>query len=903
MSDPDLGFGAKYQDLFSAATQPTMQARPPIVDVVSSAGPASVSPQPASTASGSSTASPPSATPESTKLRKRIRPKIALAPDQPPTARGNDRIRVYVACHECRARKIRCDGAKPVCFQCQKRPTESGACTYDAAPNRKGHDRRRKAQPQTAQTSAFNASKRRRTAAGDINPPPRPSSDESPSGSDSEERPSHSPTNERSTSGEPGDDYGEDAFNHELEDLWEYDPFAFDINNPELFQVPLPVLPSPPSSQQGEQGEDEDSIPSRPSVRFSRDTWWDALLTFYSSEHDAGVDLQTIALTSDQRNGAMRRVVSDLRALFQSAATWMSFIHLPRFFEQVLNPSRRVNMQPSLLYAALALGTLTQSSEIERGKRGREMAMRLVDMAHGAMQSSLATGWVDVGLAQAAWMLLYFELNTHPAMSWERSQSAMTLLDSLVRLFSLTTIDAGYLPANGKPLTSTGLGFDTHPMFGVAPSSLPNAVITQSSFGTAPFSMHTGIGQAQQHIGGLPQHHQRWEPQPNPRAFDPPMPNPFYTTDVPHHNPAFQEILQSGVANIAPASGVAAAGIDSNPYNTHSHAHRPQRGCNCAQFSLGNNWSSVKDMAPTWTTTIMWPTNLSEAEFSKEECRRLVWGSVMLIANLNAYASITPRGILQTAGLFVREYENFALLTPSETLVNSGTPMQGDDVWSLSLRAMLLLLSCLRVRASTTMSGAQRAEFAVRAWLEIDDLERRMERHTCGMSSNYGFQSMEMLFSLRIIVSYEFQRFIPQVTTAGNALFYRNKAEVWIQHLRESAEQVFKAFRAGEEGDPELNHRKSLFIFWLMSGIKKCLLLWEADPTLLLALTTACQTATYLEHVLLFWPCDRVRQIWQNMRYNLLDACKQAGVPPPSSAVPRPLVRREPAAPPTVSAG
>ena len=32
--------------------------------------------------------------------RKRIRPKIDLAPGQPPTARGNPRIRVFVACYQ-----------------------------------------------------------------------------------------------------------------------------------------------------------------------------------------------------------------------------------------------------------------------------------------------------------------------------------------------------------------------------------------------------------------------------------------------------------------------------------------------------------------------------------------------------------------------------------------------------------------------------------------------------------------------------------------------------------------------------------------------------------------------------------------------------------------------------------
>ena len=33
----------------------------------------------------------------------------------------------------------------------------------------------------------------------------------------------------------------------------------------------------------------------------------------------------------------------------------------------------------------------------------------------------------------------------------------------------------------------------------------------------------------------------------------------------------------------------------------------------------------------------MWPTSLPEPELRKEECRRLVWASVMVTASLNAY--------------------------------------------------------------------------------------------------------------------------------------------------------------------------------------------------------------------------------------------------------------------------
>ncbi|OCB87151.1 hypothetical protein A7U60_g5665 [Sanghuangporus baumii] len=72
-----------------------------------------------------------------TKGRERVR--IALAPDQPPTTQGKQRERVYVACQQCRSRKIRCDGAKPMCFNCNQRGT--GICEFDPVPKRRGPDR------------------------------------------------------------------------------------------------------------------------------------------------------------------------------------------------------------------------------------------------------------------------------------------------------------------------------------------------------------------------------------------------------------------------------------------------------------------------------------------------------------------------------------------------------------------------------------------------------------------------------------------------------------------------------------------------------------------------------------------------------------------------------------------
>lgn len=40
-----------------------------------------------------------------------------------------------------RSRKIRCDGAKPACYNCSKRAAGSSECNYDSVPKRRGPDK------------------------------------------------------------------------------------------------------------------------------------------------------------------------------------------------------------------------------------------------------------------------------------------------------------------------------------------------------------------------------------------------------------------------------------------------------------------------------------------------------------------------------------------------------------------------------------------------------------------------------------------------------------------------------------------------------------------------------------------------------------------------------------------
>ena len=78
-----------------------------------------------------------------------------------------------------RIRKIRCDGAKPVCHSCSHRTTDKNECNYDPAPKRRGPDkmpgaRQRMAREVRDQLNNSFLESRRRCRARDA-PPDNPS--------------------------------------------------------------------------------------------------------------------------------------------------------------------------------------------------------------------------------------------------------------------------------------------------------------------------------------------------------------------------------------------------------------------------------------------------------------------------------------------------------------------------------------------------------------------------------------------------------------------------------------------------------------------------------------------------------------------------------------------------------
>lgn len=80
-------------------------------------------------------------------------------------------------------------------------------------------------------------------------------------------------------------------------------------------------------------------------------------------------------------------------------------------------------------------------------------------------------------------------------------------------------------------------------------------------------------------------------------------------------------------------------------------------------------------------------------------------------------------------------------------LAKTGRTVQTDDIWTLNFRTMLLMHVCMRTRENKHLSLAERAQLSVQAWMEIEDIEQRLQRHTCELHSVFGFEAKEFLFA------------------------------------------------------------------------------------------------------------------------------------------------------------
>ncbi|KAF8610279.1 hypothetical protein BDV93DRAFT_430457 [Ceratobasidium sp. AG-I] len=513
---------------------------------------------------------------------------------------------------------------------------------------------------------------------------------------------------------------------------------------------------------------------SEPSTVFTRKTWWDGLLEMYAPT----------------KTEAAKQITSDLKYLFKTTNYWMSFLNVGLFMTNYNHRERRENIQPSLILAALAYSTFTQSSEIERAQEGRSKAMLLRDRAQSALEASLNSQRLDPTLAQAAWLLALFEISAHPEHSSERSRSALSFLDSIIRLLGLTTLDVM------DPQASV-----------FSPDNVPRLPLSPK---------HTGPSAAE------------------------------------------QLQLSAQGKSVVPAT------------------------CACHALSIACT-TTHSQLTPFWVSSPGWDPSWIEVEIRREESRRLVWSALTLAAGFTAHDAAFAKDPTE---LHLIDAANYALCFPAEVMLRRQTNLvhsPNESVWALYGRAMLLWNSCLLLRKSAErMTEAQRAEFAVNVWLETNTIEEALNRHTCAFERNSLFQvGREYLFNTRMLISWEFRRYIPSPDTEVHQQFHRRKAEEWLRHQAEVAKRLMQGLHTVTGMASNVLGKRPYFVWWFMAQVSRCLSLWQCDQSLLIALEVARAFLPPIDYLTCLWPCEPQRKRYYAIRQRLHNECLKYGLEPP----------------------
>ncbi|KAI0674887.1 hypothetical protein C8Q78DRAFT_1066793 [Trametes maxima] len=315
---------------------------------------------------------------------------------------------VVIACRQCRARKIRCDSTRPFCHNCLRRNNE---CEYDAVPKRRGPDKRPgtrqrscKKRPPDADPASASAKKKRKTGA------------EGESGMLSfdvrvKTNVTGGARTSRLSSRGPMDDMNGMRMPPQ-------GALYIDTSLPPRGTGPDVIYPKDelsPSFHRSVIMNLPNHLPlSAPD--YGPATWWDELLDQYNP-------------TSREQS-------------FTTSGHWLSFIYLPQFLRDLHDPASRGRMQP-LIISALAMVTLMKSSEIEYGERGRHLALIFRQRAQECLEIACNTRNLDHTLAEAALILALFESSPHPQYSPDNARNALQLLDQIIHVLSLSSIDRG----------------------------------------------------------------------------------------------------------------------------------------------------------------------------------------------------------------------------------------------------------------------------------------------------------------------------------------------------------------------------------------------------------------------------------------------------------------------------
>ncbi|KAG9006093.1 hypothetical protein FRB94_000998 [Tulasnella sp. JGI-2019a] len=583
-----------------------------------------------------------------------------------------------------------------------------------------------------------------------------------------------------------------------------------------------------------------------PTLHFSRVTWWDYLTSTYTLR-----PTNASALASISRHDAALEISRDISGFFKSTPVWVSFINVPLFFDVFHHAEHRSAIQPSLVLSILAYSKLLQSDwdtaykDPEERERSWRQSVTLRDLAQASFEASYNAGWMDLPLAQAAWILVLYEISSHPNCSSHRMQSAISLLDNVIRALGLTSLDAI------NPRTPTFISNEVPALTCRLPSGAREQAL---QFG---YSSRMGL---------LPRLPTALSSPSSASAKCQPIvsPTPFDNWQSPADQPPVKSDHESGDTSICP----------------------------CEELSLARSPGALR---PTLSSMprLRWAPDATPAEIRMEEGRRLVWSALIM---LGADAAAKQAGGMPQLDLHVSKPENLALLFPGEdNYTQLDTKYSGKEShWALWSRTMLLWHACIqhasRVQPPHTFvaglsvspslthdetAGPDDADFAMRAWMETVTIESALNSHSCVSEQAIMYQTLEFLFIIRMQVSGGFRNSMPVAQTGVNfSRLDHDSALKWLYHRQ----GIGMGLEAGINGMHRQMLVKRPFVVYLCIASEwRALELWKLDHSLLLAVEVALIYQRLVDWYQQVWPCAEIQKWAAKTAGELRSICKILG--------------------------
>ncbi|KAJ7596839.1 hypothetical protein C8J56DRAFT_918462 [Mycena floridula] len=313
----------------------------------------------------------------------------------------------------------------------------------------------------------------------------------------------------------------------------------------------------------------------------------------------------------------------------------------------------------------------------------------------------------------------------------------------------------------------------------------------------------------------------------------------------------------------------------------------PERKCCCEpQDSIRSH-----DPSRSWTYVLPWDEKWSRLEIRDEECRRVCWTSLGLIANYTVQCAAFDRA---PPDLFLTDPSNYTLLFPAEALDRNSpvyrsvdSPSTKDSIWALYCRSMLLWCFCNGYRYDPNCSDENKAELSAESWNETQALLDALNLHVCNLDTPIMYLTREYISNTRMAITHALRSL--QGLDRGGFTFSRKQAEEWIYYQ----DQVVKRARhslleiSGEPG--KVLTRRPYQVSWYSNQLALCIMLWNNDRSLMNALELGKSLLVPVDALNVLWPCSYYQHQCVNFRIQLSEACHAMGFdlpPQPNYSLP-----------------